>query len=119
MNYFRFSINTSNIIRKDAFLFGESPSRIVVSVESKNKDSFEKFMQSIDTDNWIALYIFFEISLIKELGFESDIKINNNDNYKKALSFNRNLLMENFVFARFFQKNILQTQILLLRHLLK
>ena len=27
----------------------------------------------------------------------SDIKINNNDNYKKALSFNRNLLMENFI----------------------
>ena len=44
-----FSINTSNNIRKDAFLFGESPSRIVVSVESKNKDSFEKFMQSTNT----------------------------------------------------------------------
>ena len=44
-----FSINTSNNIRKDAFLFGESPSRIVVSIEPKNKDSFEKFMQSTNT----------------------------------------------------------------------
>ena len=38
-------------------------------------DSFEKFMQSIDTDNWIALYIFFEISLIKELGFDPNLNI--------------------------------------------
>ena len=36
-------------IRKDAFLFGESPSRIIVSIEPKNKDSFEKFMLSTNT----------------------------------------------------------------------
>ena len=44
-----FSINTSNNIRKDAFLFGESPSRIVVSIEPKNKDAFEKFMLSTNS----------------------------------------------------------------------
>ena len=44
-----FSINTLDNIRKDAFLFGESPSRIVVSIEPKNKDSFEKFMLSTNT----------------------------------------------------------------------
>ena len=44
-----FSINTSNNIRKDAFLFGESPSRIVVSIEPKNKDLFEKFMLSTNS----------------------------------------------------------------------
>ena len=48
-NHLGFSINTSNNIRKDAFLFGESPSRIVVSIEPKNKDSFEKFMLSTNT----------------------------------------------------------------------
>ena len=44
-----FSINTLDNIRKDAFLFGESPSRIVVSIEPKNKDAFEKFMLSTNT----------------------------------------------------------------------
>ena len=48
-NHLGFSINTSKNIRKDAFLFGESPSRIVVSIEPNNKDSFEKFMQSTNT----------------------------------------------------------------------
>jgi len=44
-----FSINTLDNLRKDAFLFGESPSRIVVSIEPKNKDAFEKFMLSTNT----------------------------------------------------------------------
>ena len=44
-----FSINTLDNIRKDAFLFGESPSRIVVSIEPKNKDAFEKFMLSTNS----------------------------------------------------------------------
>ncbi len=44
-----FSINTLDNIRQDAFLFGESPSRIVVSIEPKNKDAFEKFMLSTNT----------------------------------------------------------------------
>jgi len=35
--------------------------------------------------------------LIKELGFEPNLKISYNDNTKKALTFNRNLLMENFI----------------------
>ena len=48
-NNLGFSINTLDNIRKDAFLFGESPSRIVVSIEPKNKDAFEKFMLSTNT----------------------------------------------------------------------
>ena len=48
-------------------------------------------------DNWIRLYIIWELSLIKELGFEDDLKINNHDDIKHSLSFNRNLLMENFI----------------------
>jgi len=35
--------------------------------------------------------------LIKELGFEDNVKNNNNENIKKALLSNRNLLMENFI----------------------
>ena len=48
-NNLGFSINTLDNIRKDAFLFGESPSRIVVSIEPKNKDAFEKFMLSTNS----------------------------------------------------------------------
>ena len=51
----------------------------------------------LKSDNWIKLYINWELSLIKELGFETNLKANYNDNTKKALIFNRNLLMENFI----------------------
>ena len=47
--------------------------------------------------NWIKLYINWELSLIKDLGFEDNMKINYNDNIKKALTFNRELLMKNFI----------------------
>ena len=36
-------------------------------------DSLEKFINSIKLDNWIILYIFFELNLIKELGFDPNL----------------------------------------------
>jgi DNA repair protein RecO (recombination protein O) len=60
-------------------------------------NSFENLLNKLNSDDWIKLYISWEIKLIKELGFESDVKINQNDDTRKALSFNRNLLMENFI----------------------
>ena len=54
-------------------------------------------LNGLKSDNWINLYINWELSLIKELGFEDNVKNNNNENIKKALLFNRNLLMENFI----------------------
>ena len=91
--------------------------------------SFEKLIEQFNHDDWIKLYIFWELFLIKELGFESDflnknhyknlinntIKINgryfripkllieqDNKNFsnvgiKEALTFNKSLLMENFI----------------------
>ena len=59
--------------------------------------SFENMLKNLSSDNWIKLYINWELSLIKELGFETSNKINHNDGTKKALAFNRNLLMENFI----------------------
>ena len=59
--------------------------------------SFENMLKNLNSDNWIKLYINWELSLIKELGFETSKKINHNDDTKKALAFNRNLLMENFI----------------------
>ena len=37
-------------------------------------DSFEKLINSINLENWIFLYIFFEINLIKELGYDTNLK---------------------------------------------
>ena len=35
--------------------------------------SFEKFLNSINLENWIILYIFFELNLIKDLGYDTDL----------------------------------------------
>ena len=45
--------------------------------------SFEKFLNSIDLENWIILYIFFELGLIKALGYDPNLvhyKNKNSDN---------------------------------------
>ena len=45
-----FNINSVNNIRKDAFLFGESPSRVIVSIDPEKKNDFEEFMSSKKTE---------------------------------------------------------------------
>tara|TARA_Y100000741_G_scaffold353937_1_gene327662 strand:- start:335 stop:910 length:576 start_codon:yes stop_codon:yes gene_type:complete len=64
---------------------------------SKIYFSFEKMLSNLKLDDWIKLYINWELSLIKELGFENNLKVNKFSDIKKALSFNRNLFMENFI----------------------
>ena len=79
-------------------------------------------LNNLKSDNWINLYIHWELTLIKQLGFEinllsanNPIKINNklftipnlllknnidknsNNEIRDALIFNKNLLMENFI----------------------
>ena len=66
-------------------------------INKKIYNSFENMLFNLKSDNWIKLYINWELSLIKELGFETNLKANYSDNTKKALMFNRNLLMENFI----------------------
>jgi DNA repair protein RecO (recombination protein O) len=85
-------------------------------------NSFEKMLNNLKFDNWINLYIHWELALIKQLGFEinllsanNPIKINNklftipnlllknnidknsNNEIRDALIFNKNLLMENLI----------------------
>ena len=36
-------------------------------------ETFERFINSINLDYWIYLYIFFEISLIKDLGYDPNL----------------------------------------------
>ena len=66
-------------------------------INKKIYSSFENLLFDLKSDNWIKLYINWELLLIKELGFEANLKTNYNDNTIKALIFNRNLLMENFI----------------------
>jgi len=59
--------------------------------------SFENFLTNLICDNWISLYIEWELSLVKELGYESENKNSLKDNIKEALTFNKKLLIENFI----------------------
>ena len=42
--------------------------------------SFEKLINSINLENWIFLYIFFELNLIKELGYDTNLSQNKFEN---------------------------------------
>ena len=42
--------------------------------------SFEEFLSSINLKNWIFLYIFFELNLIKDLGYDPNLEKFKNDN---------------------------------------
>ena len=49
--------------------------------------SFENLINSINLKNWIFLYIFFELNLIKELGY--DTNLSQNQNKKEENSINK------------------------------
>ena len=93
-------------------------------INKKVYDSFEFMINNLYAKNWIALYIEWELSLIKELGYEVNVQNKNNSNYieinnkslkipkiflkkkidtiynneiKEALIFNKELLLENFI----------------------
>ena len=86
--------------RSVCILSATSILRILLPERQTNKkvyNSFENMLSDLRSQNWIRLYINWELSLIKELGYETNIKINYNDDTKKALTFNRNLLMEHFI----------------------
>ena len=51
-------------------------------------NSFENLVNSLNLDNWIILYIFFEINLIKNLGYDTNLpqyKLNNNNEETKKI----------------------------------
>ena len=99
-------------------------------INPKIYNSFEMMINNLNSKNWIELYIHWELSLIKELGYEVNllneknneskesnfIEINNkslkipkillknnihtfyNNEIREALIFNRELLLENFIY---------------------
>ena len=91
-------------------------------INKKINDLFNDFLLNLNLQNWIQLYIHWEISLIKELGFEVDLNKSSNfimmnnrsfkipkillnkseknipaNDIKEALIFNKNLIIENFI----------------------
>ena len=67
-------------------------------INKKIYTGFEDFLNKLNSKNWIKLYILWELSLIKELGFEIDFfKSINNKNILESLKYNKKLLMENFI----------------------
>ena len=48
VNNLGFDITTSSEIREDAFLFGESPSRVIVSVREVKEDRFLDLLKKSD-----------------------------------------------------------------------
>ena len=52
-------------------------------------NSFEKLINSINLKNWIFLYIFFEINLIKELGYDTNLTTHSS-NIKNDKDFIKN-----------------------------
>ena len=50
-------------------------------------DSFEKLINTINLKNWIFFYIFFEINLIKELGYDTNLMEHSSSNKDKEIFF--------------------------------
>ena len=55
---------------------------VLLPISQPNKDiynRFENLINSINFDNWIFFYIFFELNLIKELGYDTNLSQSQND----------------------------------------
>ena len=71
-NYFNDKERTSALLSLCSLL------NLLLPESQPNKniyESFEKFINTLNLDNWIILYIFFEVNLIKELGYDTNLNI--------------------------------------------
>ena len=81
-NYFNDKERTSALISLCSLL------NLLLPEGQPNKkiyNAFEKLIENLNLDNWIFLYIFFEVNLIKDLGYDTNIssfKIPENFNQK-------------------------------------
>ena len=74
-------------------------------------NSFENFINSINLDNWMLLYILFEINLIKELGYDTNLNIyrqnsNLDDEITTVLIDGYNYQVPSFLISQIIPKNI-------------
>ena len=72
-------------------------------------NSFENFINSINLENWIFFYIFFEINLIKELGYDTNLvihKSNKNINETNKIKIDEYIYeVPNFLILKKIPKN--------------
>ena len=90
--------------RSACILSASSILKILLPLNQINKDiysSFEKMLTDLYLSNWINLYIYWEISLIKQLGYETHSSnnyiYNSNKEIFDALNLNKKLFMDNFI----------------------
>ena len=79
--------------RSICILSATSILKILLPARQVNKDiylSFQKMLNELSNSNWINLYIFWEISLIKQLGFEIDFFNTKNSHILFDDSINKN-----------------------------
>ena len=48
-------------------------------------NSFEEFLNSINLENWIILFIFLELNLIKNLGYDTNLENFKNNNFQNDI----------------------------------
>ena len=101
-NYFNNKEKTSALISLCSLLNSLLPE----SQPYKNiYKSFDKFINSLHLDNWIILYIFFEINLIKELGYDTNLSsfknsTDNNYSFKRIKIDEYNYEVPNFLIQK-------------------
>jgi DNA repair protein RecO (recombination protein O) len=87
---------------------------------------FENFINSLNLDNWIILYIFFELNLIKELGYDTNLspfnKVDNNTETKKIKIDGYNYEVPLFLISkktpRIISKNIIRKSLYFTRSII-
>mgnify|MGYP000669221029 FL=1 len=72
-----FNINCSDLIRKDAFLFGEAPSRVVISVKSSEKGNFQEAMKSYSTEYNLIGNVIDNNIIVDDINFGSTAEFKN------------------------------------------
>jgi DNA repair protein RecO (recombination protein O) len=89
-------------------------------------NSFENLVNSLNLDNWIILYIFFEINLIKNLGYDTNLpqyKLNNNNEETKKIKIDGYIYeVPNYLIIKktpeVISKNLIRKSLYFTRHII-
>jgi len=99
-NFFNDKVKLTCLLSASSILKILLPER---QINKKIYLSFENLINNLVFEDFLKTYIFWEISLIKELGYEilsyniSTHNISSKQEIYKALLFNKDLFMENFI----------------------
>ena len=89
-------------------------------------NSFENLVNSLNLDNWIILYIFFELNLIKNLGYDTNLpqyKLNNNNKETKKIKIDGYIYeVPNYLIIKktpeVISKNLIRKSLYFTRHII-